>query len=140
MTLHFASSRLSQLYNSSDLSAGDYRDPDSIVDPGNGRGVQRHADVPTTYIIHAGAQQEASYHLYLWRHQSDGIDIHHWRPNVSHHGTPLSRSDGAQPSATDTSDDDFDKPASIARKVDRDHFEIGQGPFHPDVSGGRSKR
>lgn len=141
MTLHFASSRLSQLHDSSDLSAGDHRDPGSVVDPGDGGGVQRHADVPAAHLVHAGAQQEAPHRLHLRRHQSDGFDVHHRRPDVSHHDTPLSGSNGARAPAANTSDDDLAVPDSVAGEVDGDdHLEIGPGPLHLDVFGGRSER
>lgn len=141
MTLHFASSRSSQLHDSSDLSAGDHRDPGGVVDPGDGGGVQRHADVFAAHFVHAGAQQEAPHRLHLWRHQSDDIDVHHRRPDVSHHDTPLPGSNGARAPAANTSDDDLGGPDSVAGEADRDdHLEIGSGPLHPDVFGGRFER
>lgn len=130
-------SSISQLHDSPDLVAGDNGDPGGVVDPGDGGGVQGHADVPATYVVHAGAQQEAPHRFHLRRYQPDDVDVHHRRVDVSHHGTSLPGSDCAR--ATASTDDVGAGTASAAGEVDSDHLEVEPGPLCPYVPRGRPK-
>lgn len=127
-----------QLHDSSDLVAGDYGDPGGIVDLGDGGGVQRHADVFTAHVIHAGAQQETPHRLHLRRHQPDDIDVHHRRVDLFRYATSLPGSDGAR--ATTGTDNDHGGTASGAREINSNHREVEHGPLCPYVPRGCLER
>lgn len=125
------------MHNSSDLPAGDHGDPGNIVDPGDGGGVQGHADVSAAHVVHVGAQQEVSHRVHLQRYQPDGTDVHYRRADVFRSRASLSGNDSAGTSAART---DYGGSATGAGEADRDHLEVTHGPLGVDLPGGCSER